>query len=85
MRWTNALDALRIYLAQSVWPSGLAVSYPHPLGSLGWPRLAAAAALLALLTALALAGWRRRPYLLVGWLWFTCTCRRSGSRSRWCS
>jgi protein O-mannosyl-transferase len=70
MRWTNALDALRIYLAQSVWPSGLAVSYPHPLGSLGLTRLAAAAALLALLTALALAGWRRRPYLLVGWLWF---------------
>jgi tetratricopeptide (TPR) repeat protein len=70
MRGTNALDALRIYLAQSVWPSGLAVSYPHPLGSLGLPRLAAAAALLALLSALALAGWRRRPYLLVGWLWF---------------
>ena len=70
MRWTNALDALRIYLAQSVWPSGLAVSYPHPLGSLSLARLAAAAALLALLTALALAGWRRRPYLLVGWLWF---------------
>lgn len=69
-RWTNALDALRIYLAQSVWPSGLAVSYPHPLGSLGMPRLAAAAGLLALLTALALAGLRRRPYLFVGWLWF---------------
>jgi tetratricopeptide (TPR) repeat protein len=69
-RWTNALDALRIYLAQSLWPSGLAVSYPHPLGSLGLPRLAAAAGLLALLTALALAGLRRRPYLIVGWLWF---------------
>jgi tetratricopeptide (TPR) repeat protein len=70
MRWTNALDAIRIYLAQSVWPSGLAVSYPHPLGSLGAPRLAAAGALLALLTGLALASLRRRPYLLVGWLWF---------------
>ena len=32
--------------------------------------MAAAAGLLALLTALALAGLRRRPYLLVGWLWF---------------
>jgi len=70
LRWMNALDAVRIYLAQSVWPSGLAVSYPHPLGSLGLPRLAAAAGLLALLTALALAGLRRRPYLCVGWLWF---------------
>ncbi len=70
LRWMNALDAVRIYLAQSVWPSGLAVSYPHPLGSLGLPRLVAAASLLALLTALALAGLRRRPYLSVGWLWF---------------
>jgi tetratricopeptide (TPR) repeat protein len=70
MRWTNALDSLRIYLAQSVWPSGLAVYYPHPLGGLGLPRLAAGAALLALLTALALASARRRPYLCVGWLWF---------------
>lgn len=69
-RCANALDALRIYLAQSVWPSGLAVSYPHPLGGLGLPRLAAAACLLALLTAFALSGLRRRPYLLVGWLWF---------------
>jgi tetratricopeptide (TPR) repeat protein len=70
LRCQNALDAVRIYLAQSVWPSGLAVSYPHPLGSLGLPRLAAAAGLLALLTAFALAGLRRRPYLCVGWLWF---------------
>jgi len=70
LRWMNALDAVRIYLAQSVWPSGLAVYYPHPLGSLGLPRLAAAAGLIALLTALALAGLRRRPYLCVGWLWF---------------
>jgi tetratricopeptide (TPR) repeat protein len=70
LRGANALDALRIYLAQSVWPSGLAVYYPHPLGSLGLPRVAAAAGLLALLSALALIGLRRRPYLCVGWLWF---------------
>jgi tetratricopeptide (TPR) repeat protein len=70
LRGLNALDALRIYLAQSVWPSGLAVFYPHPLGSLGLPRVAAAAGLLALLTALALAGLRRHPCLCVGWLWF---------------
>ena len=70
LRGMNALDAVRIYLAQTVWPSGLAVSYAHPLGSLGLPRVAAAAGLLALLTALALAGLRRRPYLFVGWLWF---------------
>ena len=70
LRCMNALDAVRIYLAQSVWPSGLAIFYPHPLGKLGLPRLAAAAGLLLLLTALAWAGRRRHPYLCVGWLWF---------------
>jgi len=70
LRTMNAIDACRIYLAQSVWPSGLAIFYPHPLDSLGLPRVAAGALLLALLSALALAGVRKRPYLLVGWLWF---------------
>jgi tetratricopeptide (TPR) repeat protein len=70
LRLMNALDACRIYLAQSVWPSGLAVFYPHPLGGLGFARVAAAALLLALLTTLALVCVRKRPYLLVGWLWF---------------
>jgi len=70
MRLENALDAYRIYLAQSVWPSDLAVFYPHPLGSLAGARVAAAALLLAALTGAALVTARRRPYLLVGWLWF---------------
>ena len=70
LRTLNAIDACRIYLAQSAWPSGLAVFYPHPLDSLGLPRVAAGALLLALLSALALAAVRKRPYVLVGWLWF---------------
>lgn len=70
LRIMNALDAYRIYLAQSLWPSGLAVFYPHPLVGLGSSRVIAASLLLAALSAVALAGVRKRPYLLVGWLWF---------------
>jgi tetratricopeptide (TPR) repeat protein len=67
-RVANALASVATYLRQAVWPAGLAVFYPHP-----GLRLGAAAAGLALVvgaTGLAAAAWRRRPYLLVGWLWF---------------
>jgi len=37
-----------------------------------WPAAAVAASviLLAAITALAIAQWKRRPWLLVGWCWF---------------
>jgi len=70
-RLANALVAYASYLVDLVWPSGLAVFYPHP-NALG-ERVDGTAALLA---ALALAAgtaavawqWRRRPWLGVGWL-----------------
>jgi tetratricopeptide (TPR) repeat protein len=70
LRAMNALDAYRIYLAQSVWPSGLCPFYPHPLDRLTPARTAAAAALLGVVSLLAAAQLRRRPCLGVGWLWF---------------
>ncbi len=69
-RLANAAVAYVIYLAQSAWPDDLAVFYPHPWGRLpGW-QVAGSAALLALLSALALRWARTRPYLAVGWLWY---------------
>jgi tetratricopeptide (TPR) repeat protein len=67
-RAANALASVATYLRQAVWPAGLAVFYPHP----GIELRSAAAGLAAALglTAAAAAAWRRRPYLLVGWLWF---------------
>jgi tetratricopeptide (TPR) repeat protein len=53
-----------------VWPSGLAVFYPHPGGGLPAWQVAGSAALLALLSALGLRWARTRPYLAVGWLWY---------------
>jgi tetratricopeptide (TPR) repeat protein len=70
-RLGNAAVAYARYLGKFCWPGGLSVFYPHPgpAGPPGW-QVAAAAALLAGLTAAALWQARRRPWLLVGWLWF---------------
>jgi protein O-mannosyl-transferase len=64
----NCLVAYVRYLGKLIWPSKLAIYYPHP-GS--WPSwaVAGAAVLLITLTAFALLQ-KRRPFLLVGWFWF---------------
>lgn len=75
-RILNTFVAYGAYLRMSVWPSGLAVYYPHPailvddaIGELLLPALLS----LAVLIAISWFAWRARraaPYLLVGWLWF---------------
>jgi protein O-mannosyl-transferase len=64
----NALVSYVAYLAKTVWPADLAMFYPQALLH-GGEVLGAAAVLLAV-TLLALREAPRRPYLLVGWLWF---------------
>ena len=72
-RIANAFVACVVYLKKTVWPSGLAVFYPHPatLGervpAVSWM---SAAAILVLISVLAVRERPRRPYLLFGWLWF---------------
>ena len=68
-RLTNALVACVEYLRKFVWPSDLAVFYPHP-GDWPWWRVAVATAILLLVTVIALWQRRPRPYVLVGWLWY---------------
>ena len=73
-RLANVPLAYLTYLGHALWPSGLAVLYPHP--ALVEPErsrlLAGAGALLVLvlLTWLATRERHRRPWLLVGWCWF---------------
>jgi hypothetical protein len=69
-RLANAAVSYATYVARTIWPHPLAVYYPYPLGGHpGW-KIGAAALALAAITAAALAQRRRRPFLLVGWLWF---------------
>jgi hypothetical protein len=69
-RVANALVAWASYLRLAFWPAELAVLYPHPVSGIGLGQAALAFALVAGVTLAAGVAWRRRPYLLVGWLWF---------------
>jgi tetratricopeptide (TPR) repeat protein len=67
-RLSNASVSLMVYIRDMFWPSNLAPFYPYePI-----PTWEIVASLAGLLTVSALALWnaRRRPYLLVGWLWY---------------
>jgi hypothetical protein len=70
VRFANALTAYVLYLGKACWPAALAVHYPHSgLALLSWQAIGALV-LLTGLTVMALLQARRRPYLLVGWLWY---------------
>ncbi|RIL02593.1 MAG: hypothetical protein DCC71_16235, partial [Proteobacteria bacterium] len=70
VRLGHALVSYVWYLEKAFWPAGLAVFHPHPHAMPPARALAGAAGLLASISAVALAAARRRPWLLVGWLWF---------------
>lgn len=69
-RAANAVASYVAYVVDTLWPSGLALYYPHPGTSLPASRVVLAAALLAAASALAVALRRRAPYVLAGWSWY---------------
>jgi protein O-mannosyl-transferase len=69
-RINNAIYSYAAYIGKAIWPSRLAVFYPHPEGSLPAWRVLAAALLIAGITGLAWRYRKQRRYLLVGWLWY---------------
>jgi hypothetical protein len=71
-RLLSALLGYAAYLRQTLWPLDLAVFYPFAR-AVHLEHLVAAAAILAGVSALAVASVRRRPYLFVGWFWFVGT------------
>jgi len=73
VRAKNALAAYVVYMAKAVWPSHLAVHYPHPQDALPAWQAMAAAGLLAGLSLIVLRLRRRCPYLATGWLWYLAT------------
>lgn len=69
-RANNAVVSYLTYLWQIVWPARLAVFYPHPENRLALWQVSGAGLFLALVSLIAFLWRKRRPYFLVGWLWF---------------
>jgi Flp pilus assembly protein TadD len=70
VRLGNALLACGAYLRKTLWPSDLAVFYPHPGAHLSWGAAAGWGLLLVGISAAAVRERRSRPFLFVGWFWF---------------
>jgi tetratricopeptide (TPR) repeat protein len=68
-RLANAAASYVRYLAKTIWPIDLAVPYPMLSGP-PWPLVLTAVILLAATSLYIWTVRMRRPYLLVGWLWY---------------
>ncbi len=68
-RLENAVVSYTRYLRKAVWPTDLALYYPHPGATLRFWQWGTACAVLLLISAWV---WRERQrrYLIVGWVWF---------------
>ncbi len=73
VRLANAVVAYVGYIVKMVWPYNLALFYPHPGPSLPIWQVVGAAVFLALASVLAFRAAERRPYVLMGWLWYMVT------------
>jgi tetratricopeptide (TPR) repeat protein len=69
LRLANALVSYVAYIGKMLWPLKLAVYYPYDENLTVW-QVAAAALLLAAVTAGALRFGKKQPYLPVGWFWY---------------
>lgn len=70
VRLANAVDVTWLYFGKVFWPTKLIIYYPYPgaavlSGRILWELLG-----LIFITVWFASQWRRRPYLIVGWLWY---------------
>jgi tetratricopeptide (TPR) repeat protein len=72
-RLGNAVVSYAAYLWKTLWPSDLSFFYLHPKQGLAPWQIGLSALALVSVTFLALRARSRRPYLLVGWLWYVGT------------
>jgi protein O-mannosyl-transferase len=68
-RLANAITSYAAYLYKMVWPYNLAVLYPYA-GNFNFITVTLYAFLLILITTFVLFAIKRKPYLVVGWLWY---------------
>ena len=69
-RSANAVISYATYIEKIIWPSGLAVFYPHPVSNFSMTHLFVSLTLLAAISAFCIYFFRSRKYLIIGWLWF---------------
>jgi tetratricopeptide (TPR) repeat protein len=69
-RVENAFASYAIYVWKTLWPTHLAVFYPHPNDTLGLSEIISAIVFLLAMTVLAILFRNRRPYLFTGWSWY---------------
>jgi tetratricopeptide (TPR) repeat protein len=69
-RLGNALQAYAAYIRKAVWPSDLAVFYPHPGTNLVLWKTSVAGLFLCVATVLVLRWARQRRWLATGWFWY---------------
>ncbi len=69
-RVQNALVSYVIYLWETLWPTHLAVFYPHPNNTLPIWAVVLAVALLLAITVSAIVFRNKRPYVFTGWFWY---------------
>ncbi len=72
VRIENGFVSYIIYIGKTIWPSDLAVFYPHPGLRPLWQVMGAVLFLCAVTFAVIRTA-NRFPFLSVGWLWFTGT------------
>jgi len=69
-RVANTFVSYVAYIIKMLWPRNLAVFYPHPAEGLPLWEAIGAAALLVIVSVVAIRYAQRRPYLAVGWFWY---------------
>jgi protein O-mannosyl-transferase len=72
-RVQNAFASYVIYVWQTLWPTRLAVFYPHPNDTLGTWEVIFTIGFLVAITATAIIFRHKRPYLFTGWFWYLVT------------
>src|SRR6266436_3670 len=69
-RAQNAVMSYVIYVWKTLWPTRLAVFYPHPNDTLATWQVVLAIAFLLAITCAAIVFRGERPYLFTGWFWY---------------
>jgi Flp pilus assembly protein TadD len=69
-RLENAVVTYVTYIGQTLWPTHLAVFYPHPNNTLAILQVILAIGFLLVATVAVINLRRKHPYLLAGWFWY---------------